>query len=166
MMSNQPINTTLINPVRESIHSVLIALAHMDLTLGDLNTKTKREFINGKSITGIMNLVSNFAQASIVITFPEPTILNLANKIMPETVERVDAVVIDLVGEITNMVSGGVKRMLENEGYLFDLSLPTIMMGSHYLIAYLPDAPIIVTSVSTSYGDFTVEASFEGSIDF
>jgi chemotaxis protein CheX len=160
-------NTTLINPALESLHAILFTLANTDLTAGPLATKDKHEFICGKSITGVMHLTSNQAQASIVIIFPESSILRLANKIMPEPVERIDALVIDLVGEITNMVSGGVKRALENEGYLFDLSLPTIIMGTRYLIAYLPeDAPIIVSAIATAHGDFFVEASFKGSIDF
>lgn len=157
---------TLINPALKSITAVFSTLASTNLTSSPLKTKNKNEFVYGKSIAGVMNLVSNCAQASVVIIFPEQTILNLANKIMPETVERVDAVVIDLVGEITNIVSGGVKRTLENEGYLFDLSLPTIIMGNEYLVAYLPDAPIIAASFATPYGELTLETCFKGVIDY
>jgi len=71
--------------------------------------------------------------------------------------------VIDLVGELANMVLGGAKSELENAGYVFRLSLPTIKLGSDYLIAHKTNAPIIVLPFTMPEGEFVIEAGYEES---
>lgn len=159
-------DTRLITPVLDSIDDVFALLIKMDVKRGELKIKDKHEFISKKSIAGNMNLISNNALASIAIIFPEDLILKISNKIMPEPAKRINEVVIDLVGEITNMVAGGVKGKLEGEGYLFNLSLPTIVLGSEYLIAHLPQGPIVQVDLFTDFGEFSLEACFDGELDF
>lgn len=156
----------LINPVLDSVDDVFEILIKEDVKRGELKTKARNEFILKKSIAGIMNLSSNNAKASVAIIFPEDLIFNISNKVMPEPVKRINEVVIDLVGEITNMVAGGVKGKLEAEGYLFDLSLPTIILGSEYLLAHLPQTTIVQADLLTELGEFTIEACFDGEPDF
>jgi chemotaxis protein CheX len=65
------------------------------------------------------------------------------------------------VGEIANMVLGGAKSELENGGFFFSMSLPTIILGSDYLIAHKTNAPILTLPFSMPEGEFIVEAGYE-----
>jgi chemotaxis protein CheX len=80
---------------------------------------------------------------------------------LPSEITTIDGMVIDLVGELANMVLGSAKGELENGGYLFQLSLPTIIFGSDYLIAHKINAPIIRLPFTMPEGDFMVELGFE-----
>ncbi len=56
-----------------------------------------------------------------------------------ERFESVDLDVINLVGEITNMVTGGAKRLLEEMGYDFDLATPVVITGKEQKITHVAE---------------------------
>jgi len=150
-----------INPVLQSVNEVLLTMAKLEVKPGQARTKRHDEAVSCKSITGLMGMASKKAKASIALTFTEPVILEIANNMLPESKHAIDGIVIDLVGELANMVMGGAKRYLEEEGYSFNLALPTIIMGSEYLIAHRTNAPIIMVPFKTRTGEFFIELSYE-----
>jgi chemotaxis protein CheX len=150
-----------INPVLKALTEVLATMARMEVKPGKVVRKERDDPVSGKNVTGLMSMANDEAIASIALTFSEPVILEIANKMLPEPKHSVDGMVIDLVGELANMVMGGAKRNLEEEGYAFNLSLPTVIMGSDYLIAHRTRAPILVLPFRTLQGEFFVEASYE-----
>mgnify|MGYP000193827348 CR=1 FL=1 len=154
-------DVNLINPVLKSILNVLSTMAHIEPTPRRPKLKGKNDIIYGKHITGLIGMTGAEARISIALTFTEASILHIANKMLPNSFQQIDGVVIDLAGEIANMVLGGVKGELEEKGLSFNLSLPTIIVGNEYLIAHRTDAPIILLPFSMPEGEFFVEASYE-----
>ena len=150
-----------VNPVIASLLNVLSTMAHLEPELGSLKRKDRNDAVHGKSITGLMSMVGKKATASIALTFTEPAILHIAKQMLPGEITKIDGVVIDLAGELANMALGGAKGELEKEGFLFQLSLPTIIVGADYLIAHRTKAPIIMLPFSMPEGDFFVEVSYE-----
>lgn len=150
-----------INPVLKALTEVLSTMARLEVKPGKVIKKERDEAVSGKNVTGLMSMANDEAIASIALTFTDPVILEIANKMLPEPKHSVDGMVIDLVGELANMVMGGAKRNLEEEGYAFNLSLPTVIMGSDYLVAHKTNAPILVVPFKTRQGNFFVEASYE-----
>lgn len=74
--------------------------------------------------------------------------MQIAKNMLPGgEITTIDGMVIDLVGELANMVLGGAKSDLENQGYFFQLSLPTIILGCDYLVAHKTNAPIIILAI-------------------
>lgn len=155
-------NVNFINPVLMSMLNVLSTMAHIEPKVGSPKIKDKNYIIQGKNITGVMSMTGRRGNASVAITFSEATILHIAKKMLPGSeITAIDGMVIDLVGEIANMVLGGAKSHLENGGYFFSLSLPTIILGSDYLIAHKTEAPIIMLPFTMPEGEFVVEAGYE-----
>jgi chemotaxis protein CheX len=150
-----------INPVLKSILDVLSTMAHIQPKVGTPRKKVKNEIVHGKHITGVMSMVGNKGSASIALTFSEAAILHIANKMLPTEITWIDGTVIDLVGELANMALGGAKSNLEKEGYTFELSLPTIIVGYDYLIAHKTNAPIMMLPLSMPEGAFVIEAGYE-----
>lgn len=151
-----------INPVLKSIIDVLSVMAQLEVEAGKPRKKRDDEYVQGRHVTGLMSMISSDAKASVALTFTEPVILEIANKMMPSIAPTVvDGMVIDLVGELANMVSGSAKAYLEREKYIFDLSLPTVIVGSDYLIAHKTKAPVIYLPFTTASGEFFVEATYE-----
>ena len=159
-------NTDFLETVLNSLHHVFGLLVQVNVDVSETSTKEKMAFVSKKSITGYMNLISNNAQASIAVIIPDNVVLTIADKIMPEQFVRINEVVIDLVGEITNMIAGGVKGQMEEQGYLFALSLPTIILGSEYFVAHLPQSEVTQVDLNTELGTFSLEVCFQGGPDF
>ena len=154
-------NVNFINPVLASMLNVLTTMAHIEPKVGAPKIKDKNAFVQGKNITGVMSMVGSRGNASIALTFSEAAIVHIAKNMLPGEISKIDGMVIDLVGELANMVLGGAKTTLESGGYFFTLSLPTIILGSDYLIAHKTNAPIIVLPFTMPEGEFIVEAGYE-----
>lgn len=150
-----------INPVLKAVNEVLQTMAKLEAKPEKPRKKEHDELVTFKSITGLMGMASTEARASIALTFTEPVILEIANGMLPEPKHSIDGIVIDLVGELANMVMGGAKRYLEEDGYSFNLTLPTVIMGSEYLIAHRTSTPVIILPFKTRTGEFFIEASYE-----
>lgn len=159
-----------INPVIASVLNVLTTMSHIEPRSGLPTRKKADDFVKGKNITGLMTMVgkkeviANLGKrvsASIALTFSEQAILHIAKKMMPMDITKIDGIVIDLAGEIANMVLGGAKTELEEKGYIFQMSLPTIIIGTDYLIAHKIKSPIITVPFSMPEGNFYVEAGYE-----
>jgi len=159
-----------INPVIASVVNVLTTMSQIKPSTGLPIRKKAGDFAKGKNITGLMTMVgkkevianlSKRVSASIALTFSEEAILHIAKKMMPMEITKIDGIVIDLAGEIANMVLGGAKTELEEKGYIFQMSLPTIIIGTDYLIAHKIKSPIINVPFSMPEGNFYVEVGYE-----
>jgi chemotaxis protein CheX len=70
--------------------------------------------------------------------------INAASRILGMSVAEVkaegDAVIKDVIGEITNMTVGGFKNALCDQGYSCKLTLPTIVRGQNLIVAAMKSA--------------------------
>lgn len=148
-----------INPVLHAILHVLATMAKLEPKAGKPTLKTDQEALG--DITGVMSMVGKQVRGSIAITFTEPVILDIAKRMLGEDKSKIDGMVIDLTGEITNMVTGVAKEKLEVHGYNFEMSLPTVIIGKNHLIAHRSKGPMVIIPFSTDSGKFYVEISFE-----
>ncbi len=112
-------------------------------------------------VTGIIGMAGEKAKGSLAITFPEPAILHIASRMLGEELQKVDDSVADCVGEITNMVTGGAKRILSEEDYRFEMAIPTTIIGRGHAISHKTSGSIICIPFSTVAGDFFVEICFD-----
>lgn len=58
------------------------------------------------------------------ITFDESLALEIMQNMLGERPNGLNEEVTDMVGEITNMVTGGAKRILAESGFDFDMATP------------------------------------------
>lgn len=62
----------------------------------------------------------------------------------------------DAVGELANMVAGGAKATLQNEGMDCSLGLPTVISGDSHQLQSPADAAVCLVPVSTDKGRFYI----------
>jgi len=152
-------NVAFINPVLETIIAVLSAMAKTDATPG--TPFLKQEKTARGDVTGVIGLTGDQARGSLAITFTEEAILHIVSRVLGETILVVDDTVADCVGEITNVVTGGTKRILSEQGYSFDLAIPTTIIGKNHTITHKTNGRTICIPFKTPAGDFFVEVCFE-----
>ena len=147
-----------VNPVLESILNVLGTMANIQPTVGKPSIKSDK--IAQGVVTGIIDLKGKQASGSVAISFSKPVALELAKNMLRMELEDVDDMVQDLVGEMANMVAGGAKAKLDDEGYDFELSLPSVIAGVGHSVDHGIDGPTIVLPFTTDKGGFSVEICF------
>ncbi|MBF0537751.1 MAG: chemotaxis protein CheX [Nitrospirae bacterium] len=148
-----------VNPFLESIVKVLS-------TMANTQAKPGRPFLKQESsakgdVTGLIGLAGQQTKGSLAITFTEPAILHIASQMLGETFTTINNDVADAVGEITNMVTGGAKKLLSQQGYKFDLSIPSTIVGKDHIVSHKTKGPIVIVPFDTVAGKFFVEICFE-----
>ncbi|MFZ5774097.1 MAG: chemotaxis protein CheX [Thermodesulfobacteriota bacterium] len=147
-----------INPFLQATKNVIETMAQTPVTA------QKPALKEGKTsygeVTGIIGMTSDDITGSMIVSFTEKCILSIvANMLMEEAKPKIDAEVVDAVGELTNMICGGAKAQLAKIDHKFDLATPTMVVGKGVEISYYSEAPTIVIPFETANGPFVVEAN-------
>ena len=153
------VNVEFINPFLKSIVNVLATMAKLEAKAGKPVLK-KGQVARG-DVTGLIGMISEKAKGSLAITFTESVVLEINRRMLGEAPAAIDESVVDLVGEITNMVCGGAKSELANKGYDFDLAIPGMIAGKNHSVTHKAKGPAILVPFTTEYGNFYVEVAFE-----
>ncbi|HAD47725.1 MAG TPA: chemotaxis protein CheX, partial [Idiomarina sp.] len=66
-----------------------------------------------------------------------------------------------MVGEITNMVTGGAKKTLGEKGYEFDMATPIVVSGKDHTISHRSEGPRIIMPFSHIAGKAYIEICFD-----
>ena len=148
-----------INPVLTSMVNVLTTMAKLSPTPGKPRLKQDNTALG--VVTGLMAMEGSQAKGSLAISFPKKVILDINLRMLHQEKTEVDEMVQDLTGEIANMVIGGAKKILLDQGYDFGLSLPSIVLGNNHLIEHPYRGPKILLPFTCEPGDFYVEICFE-----
>ena len=112
-------------------------------------------------VTGIIDLKGKETSGSVAISFSKPVVLDIAKRMLRMETTEVNDMVKDLVGEIANMMAGGAKAILQDKGFDFDLTLPSVFAGEGHQVKHSVQGPIIVLPFNTDSGDFFVEMCFK-----
>ena len=112
-------------------------------------------------VSGLIGMVSDQAKGSLSITFEGGLALATMKKMVGEAPDEINEEIIDLVGEITNMVTGGAKRMLSEKGIEFDMATPIVVSGTNHSIHHKAKGPIVIIPLKSDLGRAYIEFSFD-----
>ncbi len=152
-------NVEFVNPFLNAILNVLSTMATLEAKPG--KPALKKGSVAKGDVTGLIGMIGDKAKGSLAITFTEPVALEITRRMLGEAPAAIDDTVIDLVGEITNMVCGGAKSALGEKGYNFDLAIPGMIAGKNHTVTHKSKGPTVLVPFATDYGEFFVEVAFE-----
>ncbi|MCP4271554.1 MAG: chemotaxis protein CheX [Gammaproteobacteria bacterium] len=152
-------NVDIVNPFLQSLLNVLSTMAQTEAT--HRPPGIKRSQIATGDVTGIIGMVGNKVKGSLSISFSEQAALHITNSMLGESLEKIDETVTDMVGEITNMVTGGAKRIFSESGHDFEMATPTVIAGADHEIHHHCQGSVIQIPFDSKQGSFYVEVSFE-----
>ncbi|MFH0924717.1 MAG: chemotaxis protein CheX [bacterium] len=156
-MANLDVN--IINPFIESTDNLFSVMMNMSVTRGIpfIREDTKNSFYY---ISGIIGLAGD-ASGCVVVSFPLNVALRVVSKFVGEDAKEMNEEVKDAIGEVVNIIAGGAKKGLAEKGYVFKLSIPTVVTGNDHEISRSSDIPCIVIPFDTTVGRFVVEVSLK-----
>ena len=94
---------------------------------------------------------------SISLYLPLQMALNMAGWLMEETYAKANSEVYESVGEIINMIAGGIKNRLSSEQLeIFDLSIPIVISGTDKHIFHGKNMDFLLVPIETDQGFFFI----------
>lgn len=150
-------NAEFINPFINATTNVLKTMASTTPEAG--KPYLKKDSKTWGVVTGIIGMAGNEISGNMVISFDQASILEIVNKMLMENYTELSDEVVDAVGEITNMITGGAKKELSETGCLFEMATPVMLKGQGTEIKQLTAVPVVVIPFSTSAGKFVIEAN-------
>jgi len=139
-------------PFIESTKSIFAKMLGWDVELG--TTKKSNRFQSNHDISGIIGF-SGALRGTIVIGLDQEFAFAAAEAFFGGKPTSVDADVIDMVGELANMIGGNAKERITITGV--NLGLPTVICGKGHRVSFDPGAQVELLPFSSPHGPLTIE---------
>ncbi len=152
-------NAELINPFITSTTNVLSTMAQLDLKPG--SAALKKDNVAQGDITGLIGMTGDKIRGSFSISFTKEAIFDITQRMLGDEVTTIDETVTDMTGELTNMATGGAKKLLAEKGYNFEMSTPVVVAGDNHEVIHKSNGPIVIMPFTIGLGKFFLEISFE-----
>src|SRR5690554_2148066 len=152
-------NVEFVNPFLASLQNVLSMMAQIDLKPGKAALK-KDDRAHG-DVSGLIGMIAPQTKGSFSISFEESLAIEIMHKMLGEKPTHINNDIIDMVGEITNMVTGGAKKILGEKGFDFDMASPIVVSGKNHTIKHRAEGPRIVMPFSHAAGKAYLEICFD-----
>ncbi len=152
-------NAEFINPFLTSLTNVLSTMANLELSPG--KPKLKKDDVARGDVSGLIGMIGPQTRGSLSITFDASLALEVMQRMLGEKPAGINEEVTDMVGEITNMVAGGAKRILGEKGYDFSMATPMVVSGTNHTISHKSDGPRIIMPFESPHGNASIEICFD-----
>lgn len=151
------LDTEFINPFLDSTINVLKVQAGVEANAGKIYLKKTNEPLLG-DVSGVIGIVSENFTGAVVISFPEKTFLKVMSGMLGEEYLELNQDILDGAGEITNIIFGQAKVILNEKGYGIKTALPSVVHGKdHSVNSRDTSGQSIVVPFSSNSGNFFVE---------
>jgi chemotaxis protein CheX len=108
-------------------------------------------------VSGVIGLVSEAFVGAVVLSFPEKTFLAIMSSMLGEPLQQLSQEIVDGAGELTNIIFGQAKLVLNEQGYGIKTAIPTVVTGSNHTIQTQASGPRVALPFESTAGPFTVE---------
>jgi chemotaxis protein CheX len=122
-MSTQPIQ--LAGMVDSVARAVISTMTGLNVDSSEHNSTAQSFTVNG--VAGVVGLAGGLS-ANVHFVLSEPAARTLVGSILGSNTFG-DADLRDAIGELTNMIAGGLKNRLDQAGYTLNLTVPSFIRG-------------------------------------
>ena len=102
----------------------------------------KNDNVASGDISGIIGLTGGVI-GSLALSFSEACILRIVSNMLGEELTTLNHDIEDAVGEITNMASGGGRKILANGGLNITAAIPTVVVGRNHTFSMFWEDPAL-----------------------
>lgn len=149
----------LINPFINAALNIFETMAFIKPEAG--TPYLKKDDVAQGDVSGIIEFIGE-TNWTVSVTFNEPCILKIVSNMFGEEMKEINNEITDAVGELTNMISGQVRRELEEKGKKFGAAIPLVITGKNHKLETMIKGPKIAIPFKTDFGSFTIEVGLSG----
>lgn len=150
------LDTNFVNPFLTATIHVLKVQANIEAKAGQIYLKDSKDHLLG-DISGVIGIISETFNGSVVISFPEKTFLGVMSGMLGEEFTSISQDILDGAGEITNMIFGQAKIVLNDQGYGIKTALPSVVSGKDHTLQSVTKGTVVVVPFTSEIGNFFVE---------
>ena len=127
------INTTIMNAVILSVENCF-SMCELPVRVVSLS-KVPSNLPNGY-VTGMIGM-NGKCTGFMTLTLPERVATLAVSGLLQDEFTKINSQVVDGVGELTNIICGGLKTRLYNTPWMIgNITIPSVILGSNYHISY------------------------------
>ncbi|MEE9913897.1 MAG: chemotaxis protein CheX [Deltaproteobacteria bacterium] len=150
-----------INPFIYGTMDVMEKMAFMKPVAGKPYAKTDDTAYG--DISGIIGMTGD-ATGSLAMSFSESCIIGIVDKMLGEKHTEMNRAVLDAVGELTNMISGSARKLMEKDDLKVIAAIPTIVFGKAHTVRHVIKGPSIVIPFQTEAGSFVIDVCLKSNV--
>ncbi len=142
--------------MNESINEMIVTVLATQPTLieGEPEKMHDYDLICSIGFTGRL-------EGNVVALFKKDDAEAIVSKMLGIDVSEVSADVVDGIGEVLNMIAGGIKNRLDKENYTFDINIPTVVNGHELNVLVGNGVTVLRTMVYADNISFGAVLSFK-----
>jgi chemotaxis protein CheX len=114
-------------------------------------------------VSGIIGMTGD-AIGSLALTFNEECIIYITNKMLGENHTELNKEVLETAGELTNIISGAARKMMEKDNLKVFAAIPTIIFGRGHTLRHIIKGPSIVLPFQTEKGKFVIDVCLKSQV--
>ncbi len=108
-------------------------------TMAKITPKMEKPFIQQRYRTkgvlaGMIGMVSGDIKGNLTISFEKEAAILVINNLISENHTSINNQILDGIGELTNIIYGCAKRVLNEYGYAFQMAIPIVIEGHDAVI--------------------------------
>lgn len=149
---------SLTQPFIDSTMNVISTMAFLDCEFNGQHAKTDTDSIG--DMAGIIGLASDSVRGTMALVFPEKVILAVVSSMLGEEFTCLTDEVGDAIGEVANMVSGGARRTIGEQGISFTATIPSTIRGKCEIGFLNVTEPVQRLAFKMAAGPFWVDLGF------
>lgn len=155
-MSDGAIKVDYINPVITALEDAFGTMLGCQIERNGLELMQNNQAL--EPVSGIIG-VSGKAVGTIVLSLSTSVAIQAARTmLMDDSLNDVDDDVMDAVGELTNMVTGGAKARLEK--FSLAMSLPNVLCGENCRLHFPQNSHPIAIPFKCKWGKLALQVGF------
>ncbi|HER63220.1 MAG TPA: chemotaxis protein CheX [Desulfobacteraceae bacterium] len=153
-LQEEPLQEELQQIIVSTTREIFETMIPMDLSAGPPAKEQVQSF--RCHVSGILGF-SGDIRGMVTIHCPDAVAMAITANFLGMDVTEVNDDVIDAIGELANMVTGGIKEAFSANNQDIKLSVPTVVAGKSYNINNLTDADWVIIPFTVPEGTFLVE---------
>ncbi len=144
----------LLKNITEATTEIFETMIMLDITVGDPLEENVSSF--KCSVSGVIGLAGT-CKGMLAVHAPDDVAKAITSSFLGMEVEEVNDDVTDAIGELSNMLAGNIKMVLDEAGKDVTLSIPSCIYGEEYSMDCVADAEWVVMPFTIDAGTFLVE---------
>lgn len=145
--------TEFINAFVSATIEVLKVQTQVEAKAGTLVPGSKTGAVAG-DVSGVIGITAGTVNGTAVLTFPEQTFLKIISSMLGETYTKLEPEIVDGAGELTNMIFGQAKLVLNKKDYGVQMAIPSVVTGKNHMISGITKGAIVQIPFESNAGNF------------
>ena len=143
--------------IEETAEEIFSTMIFMDIS-ADAPLEQGKQAL-GCHVSAMIGLTGGFS-AMLGIHCPEAIGLAISGEMLGMEMKEIDADVKDALGEIANMLAGGIKERFAAESIDLELAIPTTVSGKSFTIASPKRSNRVIIPFNIESGQFFIEMKY------